>query len=371
MTTKPRTPPPPEAGAPLGAPTASQQVEGLRRQGLLRRLASRTRASAELVFPAVPSLVNHYVDVLAEHFASIGRPFAVDELAKLHGILLQKLKEGFDVSPYSNVFVRYNTVNDGGLRIDYAIAMAPSTLAEEYAHWVETRKPPLFGTEPDARILSVVAELGLAAGDVCLDIGAGTGRNSLPLARLGHSVIALEPAPVLASQLEAAAAEERLPVRVVTADVLSGDCPVAPGTCQIAFASQVTSHFRGTDDLRKLFRAMAAALAPGGHALLTLFVTVAGYSPDRIARELGQVFWSTFFTPGEVERALSDLPFSRLSDEDALSYERAHQPAESWPPTSWFEGWAAGEDVFGGLPKPAISLRWLLLRRAHGRLPAA
>lgn len=356
----PAQPPSPEP------PTARAQIDALRREGMFRQLTLRIRATTELVFPAVPSLCDHYVDILADQFASIGRPFSPSELDQLRGSLLAKLQEAFGASPYSNVFVRYHTVQGNTTRVDYGIAAAPSSIAEEYAYWVQTRKPPLFGTEPDARIMNAAADLGLPAGAQCLDVGAGTGRNSLPLARRGLRVTAVEPAPALASQIEALAAAEGLPVRVVVQDALSSPCPVEPGSQALAFASQVTSHFRGTGDLHRLFRLFAEALSPGGHALATVFVTAPDFVPDRTSRELGQLTWSTFFTPADIEEALSGLPLVQVSIEDALPYERAHQP--SWPPTSWFEGWSAGEDLFGPLPRPAMTLRWLSLRREAGRV---
>ncbi|MFO0588442.1 MAG: class I SAM-dependent methyltransferase [Polyangiaceae bacterium] len=339
----------------------------LRREGMFRRLAQRARASAELVLPAVPSLCDHYADLLADHFAALGRPFSATELAQLQGLLLSKLQEAFAISPYSNVVVRYHTA--AGLRIDYAIAAAPSSIEEEYAYWTQTREPPLFGKEPDARILAALGEFALPTSASCLDVGAGTGRNTLPLARRGMSVTAIEPAPALATQLEAAAAAEALSVRVIVADAVASPPALEPSSFSLAFASQVTSHFRGAAELRALFQLFARALAPGGHALATVFVTAKDFVPDRLSRELGQLFWSTFFTPAEIEEALSGLPLSRVSSEPALAYERAHQPAESWPPTSWFEGWASGEDIFGKLPRPAVTLEWLLLQRTAGAAP--
>lgn len=354
--------PPPPAFVP---PRDTASV--LRREGMFRRLAQRARASAELVLPAVPSLCDHYADLLADHFAALGRPFSATELAQLHGLLLGKLQEAFAISPYSNIVVRYSTA--AGLRIDYGVAAAPSSIAEEYAYWTQTREPPLFGKEPDARVVAAIRDLGLPASASCLDVGAGTGRNALPLARRGMKVTAIEPASALAEKLEADAAAEALSVRVIVADALASPCPIDAGSFSFAFASQVTSHFRGPAELGALFRLFAAALAPGGHALATVFVTAPDFAPDRLSREVGQLFWSTFFTAAEVDEALAGLPLARVSSEPTLAYERAHQPRESWPPTSWFEGWASGEDIFGKLPRPSVTLEWLLLRRTAGAAP--
>jgi SAM-dependent methyltransferase len=350
------------------SPAGAKDLAAERRKGLFVRAALRMRAKAELVLPAAPSLAGHFTDLLADHFAALGRPFSAAELLVLRNNLHDKLSEALATSPTSTVFVRYHTVGEGSLRIEYGIASAAQSTAEQYEHWVETREPPLFGTHADARVLDLLADV--PAGAPCLDIGAGTGRNSLALARRGYVVDAVEPVPGLAAVIEAEAAKEKLPVRIVSADVLRGPLPVEAGHYGLAVASQLTSHFRGAGELRALFRAISAALAPAGQALATVFLTADGYRPDRIAREMAQVFWTAFFTPEDLEQALTGLPLETVSNEDALAYERGHQPAGSWPPTSWFEGWARGEDVFGGQSKPPIELRWVRFKRLRGPVPA-
>jgi hypothetical protein len=68
------------------------------------------------------------------------------------------------------------------------------------------------------------------------------------------------------------------------------------------------------------------------------------------------------FTREELSKAMTGLPLTLVSDEQVLAYERAHLP--EWPPTSWYEGWSSGRDVFelaeGESP---IELRWLTYRR--------
>lgn len=362
----PAPPPNPDVSA---RPPPAASADSLRRQGLMRRVAVRTRAHAEIVFPAAPSLASHFLDILADHFAALGRPFSGPELETLRRHLVAKLREAFDASPTSSVVVRYNTVNDGSLRLDYGVAVALSTLAEQYEYWTQTREPPLFGSAPDAKIVALARDL--PAGAACLDVGAGTGRNALALARLGLAVDAVEPAPALAAVLRAEAEKEQLAVTLHETDGTSAPLPLPPGAHRLAFASQVTSHFRSKADLRALLVAFARALSPGGHAALSLFLTRPEYAPDRAARELGQIFWTMFFTPAELAEALDGLPFTTLSDEEALEYERDHRGDAPWPPTGWFEPWSLGEDVFGPQALPPISLRWVVLVRGSGSAPDA
>ena len=58
-----------------------------------------------------------------------------------------------------------------------------------------------------------------------LDIGAGTGRNTLPIARLGHPTSAVELSPDLAKILRDEAAKEKLPVTLVEGEYKPGGEP--------------------------------------------------------------------------------------------------------------------------------------------------
>lgn len=350
------------------APPADLRAEEAeRRRRMLARVEGRIRMKAEIAFPAVPSLASHYTETLADHFAALGRPFSSAELETLQRTLLLKLHEAHAASLTSSVLVRYETAEDGSKRIDYGVAASVTTLAEQYEHWVKTREPPLFGAHPDARVM---AEIGaLAAGSRVLDIGAGTGRNTLPIARLGFEVDAIEPAPALADVLENEARAAELPVHVRRSDARAARDDLPAGRFALAIASEVTSHFRGTVELRAFFRTAATALRAGGKLVANAFVTTGGYRPDTFARELGQLFWTTFYTPAELATALEGVPLRIVEDIDALEYEQSHLPPEAWPPTGWFAGWARGEDVFGPGSRSVTSLRWLVLERTQGAVP--
>ena len=65
---------------------------------------------------------------------------------------------------------------------------------------------------PERLIARVVALLGLKPGDAVLDLGAGPGSLSLPLARLGMAVTAADPEPEMLAAAEAVAKTESVPL---------------------------------------------------------------------------------------------------------------------------------------------------------------
>jgi len=94
-------------------------------------------------------------------------------------------------------------------------------------------------------------------GGPVLDVGAGTGRVALDLARAGHRVIALERDAALAAELHARASG--LAVRVVCADACAFTLAAAVPLCIVPMQ---TIHLLA--DRAAFLRCARAALAPGG-----------------------------------------------------------------------------------------------------------
>jgi SAM-dependent methyltransferase len=337
-------------------------VEALR-EAALRKFSSRITGSGELEFPACPSLIDHYLDFLELSAHAICRPVTSGR-ARLRRLLLEKLELAFKRSSAATVTVKYCTSWSSSFGVDWTISINEMTMEDHYQEWVQTREPPLFGIHPDARLMSLVRTLGPSECTTCLDVGAGTGRNTLPLARAGFSTDAVEPSAPLADQLEEAIRSEGLPSRVVRGDFLSRRVELPRREYRLVVVSEVIPHFRDVRMLGRLFDKLAKVLEPGGVALLNMFVAADGYVPDKIINEVSQVAWSRAFTRKDIGRALAGLPLTLVSDEQVYSYEREHLP--QWPPTSWYETWTSGRDLFdleeGSSP---IELRWLTYRRGE------
>ncbi|MCB1127698.1 MAG: class I SAM-dependent methyltransferase, partial [Verrucomicrobiae bacterium] len=187
--------------------SSAETAKDLVREGLNSRLQTKIVTEGSITFPAVPALLDDYTDRIIRVFADVGRRFSDDERAHLRSVLERLLNEAFDRSQRSTVTISYRSTVAGPL--NYNVNINCMTIEEAYHHWIATRQPPLFGVEPDARVWALAGESD-PAGCRILDIGAGTGRNALALARRGHPVDVVEVTEKFAEIIRQAAAQESL-----------------------------------------------------------------------------------------------------------------------------------------------------------------
>ncbi|QDV33055.1 class I SAM-dependent methyltransferase [Tautonia plasticadhaerens] len=352
----------------LSKPGQDEPVPLLQDHNLLERAVLahpffNTIPKGEVRFLAVPAMLGRYMERLSALFESLGHAFSEAELLQLREKLGARLERAFLQRANSYVTLAYEPVDPPrrGLKCSFRSTSVASE--QHYESWVKHRKPPLFGSHPDARVMAVAG--GIRPPARILDIGAGTGRNSLPLARLGHVVDAVEPTSSFVGQIRASAGAEGLSVEVHQGDVLDPALPLGAASYRLAIASEVvTSHFRSVAELRALFSRMAELIAPGGLLLFDVFLARGDYEPEPLVRQMSQVVWTNLFTRAELGEALRGLPFKTISETPEYEYERANLPPEAWPPTGWYPSWAQGRDLFrvanGGLP---IELMWILCHR--------
>ncbi len=332
------------------------------RKGLLQRVLRRTVTKGEIVFPAVPGLVDDYVNVCNETFLALGVEYSDEDLAHLRGVLEAQMAESYKSSSRSDIVVTYESGQ--GLSASYTVRPSWVSVDQAYNNWVATREPPLFGTEPDARVWALASEASDPTTFPVLDIGAGTGRNSLALARRGHPVDAVEMTAKFAETIRKDAAEQFLKVNVIEREVSASKGDLRDDY-ELILLSEVVSDFRTVDQVRGIFALAANRLAPGGRLVFNVFLPRGNYVPDAAAREFGQQAYTSIFTREELADAVEGLPLVLTSDESVYDYEKANQPAESWPPTSWYENWTRGLDVFDAAPDDRpIDMRWLVYRKS-------
>jgi 2-polyprenyl-3-methyl-5-hydroxy-6-metoxy-1,4-benzoquinol methylase len=333
------------------------------RAAMTRRVQRRTACSGRISVPAVPGMLEHYVAMCAGLFKAVGREFSEQELDHARKILSEKLTEAFETSHRSSIIITYEAAI--GALLNYKIAASVTTVEDEYAHWLTNRKPPLFGAHPDRRLVALTAELGEPASSPVLDVGAGTGRNALALARMGFPVDAVEMTGALAQILEDDAAKQGLPVRVIRRSLFEA-AQELDRAYRLVLLSEVVSDFRHTAQLRKMFELAASALAPGGYLLFNAFLAADGYTPERVVRDFAQLSYAVIFTRAEVAAAVEGLPLEKIGEDSVHQYEKEHTPEGEWPPTGWYEDWVSGRDVFdlerGRCP---ADMRWLIYRKTE------
>jgi SAM-dependent methyltransferase len=108
-------------------------------------------------------------------------------------------------------------------------------------------------------------ELAADAPAGVLDVGAGTGRVALPLARAGHEVTALDLDAELLAELERRAAAERLDIATLVADAADF---VLPRTVSLVIVPMQTIQL--LPDRSGFYASARRALAPGGRVALAI-----------------------------------------------------------------------------------------------------
>ncbi len=109
-----------------------------------------------------------------------------------------------------------------------------------------------------------LASIGIPSGTTgnAVDLGAGFGMHSVPLARRGYKVVAIDNYEPLLQQLRSRAGS--LTVRAVRADLLRFREEVVQPANVILCMGDTLTHLPNVASVESLFSAVAAALAPGG-----------------------------------------------------------------------------------------------------------
>lgn len=135
-------------------------------------------------------------------------------------------------------------------------------LAEHYS-W-------LFGGLPErvAENRAYFESIGLR-GERALDIGAGSGFQSIPLARLGFSVVAVDLSAKLLAEMRASAGD--LPIRALCDDILHciGSMDSSSFEACVCMGDTLT-HLASFGDVQRLLRDVHRVLAPGGRFVVAL-----------------------------------------------------------------------------------------------------
>jgi SAM-dependent methyltransferase len=171
--------------------------------------------------------------------------------------------------------------------------------------------------------LSLWRELAAAAGGPVLDVGAGTGRVALDLARAGHEVTALDHDAELLAVLRERAGD--LPVRTLVADATGFEA----GEAAYALVAVPMQTIQLLDDRAGFFASARRAVAPGGLVALAIAETLERFEEDveLPPPDAGEVEgWRYLSQPTAVREVAGGMRIERLRHTIAPGGERTIEP---------------------------------------------
>jgi SAM-dependent methyltransferase len=149
----------------------------------------------------------------------------------------------------------------------------------------------------EGRLLDPLTGLALEGCRV-LEVGAGSGRDSIALARRGARIYVLDYVMSSFQVIRSVAAEAGLPVVCVCGDATR--MPFRDGAFELLFHQGLMEHFR---DPRPLLRENFRATAPGGHCLIDVPQRFHPYTlAKHVMIALNRWFagWETEFSPRQL-----------------------------------------------------------------------
>lgn len=100
-----------------------------------------------------------------------------------------------------------------------------------------------------------------------VDLGAGFGMHSIPLAQAGFKVLAVDSSPLLLSELRQRS--QGLNICAVESDLLEFPGHLSAPADLILCMGDTLTHLQRPDDVEHLFRSVASSLRPGGQFIAT------------------------------------------------------------------------------------------------------
>jgi SAM-dependent methyltransferase len=164
--------------------------------------------------------------------------------------------------------------------------------------------------------LELWRELAAASGGPVLDLGCGTGRVAVDLARNGHEVHALDLEPAFVAELERRAEAERLPIEAGVGDARDFDLDRRFGL--VLAPMQLLQVLGGEEERVACLRAARRHLAPG--AMLAAAI-VDGF-PDELVEEAPPPLPDTREVDGWI---YSSLPLDATLDSGTITVRRLRQ----------------------------------------------
>lgn len=181
--------------------------------------------------------------------------------------------------------------------------MAPRASTEEHWNRFWTERADIDAVYPtDGRVVEMIESEGPVTGKRVMEVGAGSGRDSVRLAAAGATAVILDYSMPSLETARRVAEREGVRPHFVRADALR--LPFRDGTFDVVFHQGLLEHFR---DPRPLLGENVRVLAPGAILLVDVPQRFHLYTVGKhVLIALGKWFagWETEFTIGELERLM-------------------------------------------------------------------
>ena len=226
-----------------------------------------------------------------------------------------------------------------------------STLEHWESYWKGVGDVETTYSTGDRLVREILAD-GAVAGARVLEVGAGSGRDTLGLVRAGAIGVVLDYSPTSLALVGEQARRQGLAVHLVQADALA--MPFREGTFDVVFHQGLLEHFR---DPQPLLGENARVTRRGGCVVVDVPQTFHLYTVmKKIMIAFGVWFagWETQFTPAQLEGCLrrSGLEVRRSYGDwmvPGLWYRAVREvlrrglgillPREPRGPKWWADGW--------------------------------
>ena len=176
-----------------------------------------------------------------------------------------------------------------------------STLDHWESYWKGVGDIDTTYSTGDRLVREILAD-GPVAGARVLEVGAGSGRDTLGLVRAGAVGVVLDYSPASLALVREQARRQGLTVHLVQADAMA--MPFRDGTFDVVFHQGLLEHFR---DPQPLLRENARVTARDGRVVVDVPQTFHLYTVmKKVMIAFGVWFagWETQFTPAGLERCL-------------------------------------------------------------------
>jgi len=177
-----------------------------------------------------------------------------------------------------------------------------STKAHWDAYWKENLDPHVT-YDNDDRVVNAILALGDVAGKRILEVGAGSGRDSIELARRGARVTVIDYVPSSLHVVGQNAAAAGVDIEMVCGD--GTNMPFPEGTFDVVFHQGLMEHFR---DETPLIRDNRRVLKTGGHVVIDVPQRWHIYTVGKkvlIALDKWFAGWETEYSIGQLEGMIS------------------------------------------------------------------